>query len=161
MDFFNWPNPSSCTMALGSTQPCNLCKPRFHLMHSDFTYDALWIESRPLNHCMSSFLSLLLLLPLGAEACVKGFLSFQFLNLYTVGRTPWKGDQPDTRPLPIMTIQTQNKRKQTSMLWVIFEPNIPVYELAKTFHALDRATNHCVYCEENTTSKLMAVWQMW
>jgi hypothetical protein len=25
---------------------------------------------------------------------------FQFLNLYTVGRTPWTGDQPVSRPLP-------------------------------------------------------------
>jgi hypothetical protein len=25
---------------------------------------------------------------------------FQFLNPYTVGRTPWKGDQPVARPLP-------------------------------------------------------------
>jgi hypothetical protein len=25
---------------------------------------------------------------------------FQFLNLYTVGRTPWTGDQPVARPLP-------------------------------------------------------------
>jgi hypothetical protein len=24
---------------------------------------------------------------------------FQFLNLYTVGRTPWKGDQPVAGPL--------------------------------------------------------------
>jgi hypothetical protein len=35
---------------------------------------------------------------------------FQFLNLYTVGRTPWEGDQPVTRPLPAhRTAQTQNK----------------------------------------------------
>jgi hypothetical protein len=25
---------------------------------------------------------------------------FQFLNLYTVGRTPWTGDEPVARPLP-------------------------------------------------------------
>jgi hypothetical protein len=25
---------------------------------------------------------------------------FQFLNPYTVGRTPWTGDQPVARPLP-------------------------------------------------------------
>jgi hypothetical protein len=30
--------------------------------------------------------------------------SFQFLNPYTVGRTPWTGDEPAARPLP-----TQNK----------------------------------------------------
>jgi hypothetical protein len=33
---------------------------------------------------------------------------FQFLNLYTVGRTPWSGDQPDARPLPThRTTQTE------------------------------------------------------
>jgi hypothetical protein len=35
---------------------------------------------------------------------------FQFLNMYTVGRTPWTGDQPVVRPLPAYkTAQTQNK----------------------------------------------------
>jgi hypothetical protein len=35
---------------------------------------------------------------------------FQFLNLYTVGSTPWRGDQPLAMPLPIhRTTQTQNK----------------------------------------------------
>jgi hypothetical protein len=38
---------------------------------------------------------------------------FRFLILYTVGRTPWMGDQPVTRPLPThRTTQTQNKRTQ-------------------------------------------------
>jgi hypothetical protein len=41
---------------------------------------------------------------------------FQFLNLYTIGRTPWAGDQPVARPLPTHGIaQTQNKRTQTSI----------------------------------------------
>jgi hypothetical protein len=36
---------------------------------------------------------------------------FKFLNPYTVGRTPWKGDQPVAIPLPSYRIaQTQNKR---------------------------------------------------
>jgi hypothetical protein len=35
---------------------------------------------------------------------------FSFLILYTVGRTPWTGDQPVARPLPThTTTQTQNK----------------------------------------------------
>jgi hypothetical protein len=42
---------------------------------------------------------------------------FQFLNLYTVGRTPWTGDQPVARPLPThRTAQTQNKRTQNPFL---------------------------------------------
>jgi hypothetical protein len=63
---------------------------------------------------------------------------FQFLNLYTVGRTPWTEDQPVTRPLAThRTTQTQNKRTQISMSWVGIEPTIPVFERAKTVQALD------------------------
>jgi hypothetical protein len=53
---------------------------------------------------------------------------FQFLNQYTVGGTPWTRDQPVARPLPIQrTAQTQNKRKQTSMPQLRFEPTIPMF----------------------------------
>jgi hypothetical protein len=38
------------------------------------------------------------------------------------------------------TAQTQNKRTQTFMSQVGFEPTIPVFERAKTVHALDRAS---------------------
>jgi hypothetical protein len=66
---------------------------------------------------------------------------FHFLDFYKVGRTPWTGDQPVARPLPIhRTEQTQNKRTQTSMPQVEFEPTVPVFEWAKTVHALDRAS---------------------
>jgi hypothetical protein len=34
------------------------------------------------------------------RASVKLFVSLQFLNPKTVGRTPWTGDQPIARPLP-------------------------------------------------------------
>jgi hypothetical protein len=62
---------------------------------------------------------------------------FQFLNLYTVGRTPWTGDQSVARPLPThRRTQTQNKRTQTP---VGLEPTIPAFERAKMIHALDRA----------------------
>jgi hypothetical protein len=64
---------------------------------------------------------------------------FQFLNPYTVGRTPWSGDQPFSRPLPThRTTQTYNKRTRTSMHRVGFEPTIQVFERAKTVHAFDR-----------------------
>jgi hypothetical protein len=64
---------------------------------------------------------------------------FQFLNLvYTVGTTPLKGDQSVARPLPAhRTVQTQNKRTQTSMLRVGFERPIPAFELVKAVHVLD------------------------
>jgi hypothetical protein len=65
---------------------------------------------------------------------------FSFLIQYTVGRTPWTEDQPIARPLPThSTTQTQNKCTQTSIPWVGFEPTIPVFERAKTSHALDHA----------------------
>jgi hypothetical protein len=67
---------------------------------------------------------------------------FSFLILYTVGRTPWTGDQPVASPLPTHTTsQTRNKRTQTSTPGVGFEPTIPVFERAKTVHALPRG--HC------------------
>jgi hypothetical protein len=68
---------------------------------------------------------------------------FQFLDLYTVGRTPWTENHPVSRPLLIhRTAQTQNKRTQTSMPQVVFEPTIPVLKRAKTVHAFD-PRGHC------------------
>jgi hypothetical protein len=56
---------------------------------------------------------------------------FQFLNLYTVGRTPWTGDQSVAKPLPThRKTQTQNKRTQTYMSRVGLEPMTPVFERA-------------------------------
>jgi hypothetical protein len=64
---------------------------------------------------------------------------FSFLIQYTVGSTPWTGDQPVARQLPThRTTQTQNERTQTSMPRVGFEPMTPVFERAKTVHASDR-----------------------
>jgi hypothetical protein len=45
---------------------------------------------------------------------------FSFLILYTVGRTPWTGDQPVARPLPTYrATQTQNKHthRQPCLEW--------------------------------------------
>jgi hypothetical protein len=65
---------------------------------------------------------------------------FRFLILYTVGRTPWTGDQPVARPLPThRTTQTRNIRTQTSIRRVRFEPTIPVFERAKMVDAVDCA----------------------
>jgi hypothetical protein len=77
-------------------------------------------------------------LSLAIQPLVGPWPLFSFLILYTVGRTPWTGDQPAARSLPIhRTTQTQNKRTQTSMP-LGFEPTTPVFEGAKTLHALDR-----------------------
>jgi hypothetical protein len=68
------------------------------------------------------------------------WLLFQFLNPYAVSRTALKGDQLIPRPLAgLRTTPTQNKRTQTSMPRLGFEPRIRVFEQAKTVHALDRA----------------------
>jgi hypothetical protein len=68
---------------------------------------------------MSSITSLSLslsLFPLAStlehRASLKHFVSLQFLNPKTIRRTPWTGDQPSARPLPM---QTQNKHRKTSM----------------------------------------------
>jgi hypothetical protein len=45
------------------------------------------------------------------------------------------------------TTQTQNKRTQTSMPWVAFEPTPPVFERAKPVHALDRAVTVIGFCD--------------
>jgi hypothetical protein len=68
---------------------------------------------------------------------------FSFVILYTVGRTPWRGDQPVARPLVIhRTAQTHNKRAQTSMSRVGFEPKMSVFERTETVHAL-HPRGHC------------------
>jgi hypothetical protein len=65
---------------------------------------------------------------------------FQFLDLYIVGRTTLKGDQLVARPLPTHRItQTQNKRIQTPMPRVRFEPTIPEFNREKAVHASDGA----------------------
>jgi hypothetical protein len=86
---------------------------------------------------------------MAVQAFVGPWPLFQFLYLYTVGRTPWTGDQP----LPTRrTVQTQNKRTQYTSR-VRFEPTIPELERAKTVHALDRTATvighhqhyHCLF----------------
>jgi hypothetical protein len=66
------------------------------------------------------------------------FLSF--LILYTVGRAAWTGYEPLARPVRThKSLKSQNKFTQTSMPRVKFEPTVPLFELAKMVHALDRA----------------------
>jgi hypothetical protein len=80
---------------------------------------------------------------------------FSFLILYTVGRTPWTGDQPVARPLPTQrTTQTQNKSTQTTMSRMGFEPTIPVFERANTIHALDRAAT-VIGCDHKLPKRIV------
>jgi hypothetical protein len=93
--------------------------------------------------CLSVYLSsnyLSIDLSMALQPFVGPWPLFQLLDFYTVGRSPWTSDQPVARPLPAhRTTQTQNKRTQTPMPRVGFEPTIPVFERAKAVHALDRA----------------------
>jgi hypothetical protein len=59
---------------------------------------------------------------------------FSFLILYIDSRTPWTVDQP----IAHTGQHKENKRTQTSIPQVGFEPKIPVFERRKTVHALDR-----------------------
>jgi hypothetical protein len=98
---------------------------------------------KPLFSIETNFLFLSLSLSLSMALQSFGpwpLFLFRFVILYTVGRTPWTGDQPIARPLPTnRTTQTQNKRTQTSMPRVGYEPTIPMFERMKTVHALDCA----------------------
>jgi hypothetical protein len=68
---------------------------------------------------------------------------FQTLNLFTESvRLLGRGDQPVASSLTVNRVaQTQNKRTQTSMSQVGFEPRVLVFERAKTVNALDRTAN--------------------
>jgi hypothetical protein len=67
---------------------------------------------------------------------------FSSLILYTVGRSPWTGDQPVTGPLPTHTsTKVQTKCIQTYIPQVGLEPTILVLEREKKVHALDRAAH--------------------
>jgi hypothetical protein len=71
-------------------------------------------------------------------------------------RTLWTGDQPVARSLSThRTTQTQNKRTQTSMTRVRFKPTTPVFEWAKTVHALDRAATVIGHLDLLPRSKLV------
>jgi hypothetical protein len=67
---------------------------------------------------------------------------FQFLDLFkqSVGLFQWGISQPQGLYLHTGQHKTQNKSTQTSMPGMGLEPTIPVFEQAKTVHALDRAT---------------------
>jgi FAD synthase len=77
------------------------------------------------------------------RASVKRFVSLQFLNLRHLVALLERVISPSQGRY---LTQTQNKHKQTSMLRVGFEPTIPAFERAKTFHVLDRAATVVGYC---------------
>jgi hypothetical protein len=82
-----------------------------------------------LSLCPSIHLSMAL------QSFVGPWQLISFLIVYTVGRTPWTGDQHVARPL-----QIYRTNAQTSMPRVEFELTNPVFERAKAVPALDRAS---------------------
>jgi hypothetical protein len=92
-----------------------------------------------LSVCLSIYLSVYLSVCLWLYSPCGPWPLFQFLNLYTVGRTLGRVISPSQGRYLHRTTQTQNKRTQTSMHRVGFEPTIPAFQQAKTVHASDRA----------------------
>jgi hypothetical protein len=73
------------------------------------------------------------------SASVESFVSLQFLNLREAVEFLGRVITPTQGRCLHRTSQTQNKRRETSMRRVVFEPTIPAFERAKTVHASDRA----------------------
>jgi hypothetical protein len=98
----------------------------------------LCVIFRTVHTYLSIYLSIYLFIYLsiyGSTALCCALEALRFLNPIHS-----RGDQPVARPLPIhRTTQTQNKRTQTSIPRVGFESATPLFEGAKTVHALDCA----------------------
>jgi hypothetical protein len=109
---------------------------RFHVT-LNASHAALPMATSKFSPYVHSFIHSSMLL----QHFVRPWPLLQFHNpFYKDGRTPWTGDQPVTKPLPThRTTQTYNKRTQTYMPQVVFEPTIPASDQAKTVHASDRA----------------------
>jgi hypothetical protein len=94
-----------------------------------------------INQSINLSIYLSIYLSIALQPFVGPWRLFSFLILHRIGRTFWTGDQPVARPLPINRTQTQNKPTQIFMPLVGFEPTIPVFEQAKTIHALEELPN--------------------
>jgi hypothetical protein len=109
-----------------------------------------WSDFRSLSVCLSICPSacppihppvyLSIYLAMSLQPFVAPWQLCQFLDLLHSQYESLDGDQAVARPLPThRTAQTDNKRTQTSMPQVRFEPTITVFDPAKTVHALERA----------------------
>jgi hypothetical protein len=115
-------------------------------LHPKRRWISTWFQSVTIQR---NFLFSMALQPFDED--FSSFLSF--LILYRVGKTPWTGDQPVARPLRTHKTTQTEYRTQTSMLWVWFEPTIPVCERAKTVHSLDHAAT--LIGTEDVTLKIL------
>jgi hypothetical protein len=94
----------------------------------------------------------------GSTALVDLGHLFSFLILYTVGRTPWMGDQPVARPLPTHRItQTQDKHRHPCLEWDS-NPRFQCSMGGKTVHALDRAATAIGRLDNGVTSAIAFVY---
>jgi hypothetical protein len=98
-------------------------------------YDNIILISRPPTPTVSLFS---VAPTLERRASVKRLFHFSFYHRQSVGLLGLRNSPSQDRYL-LRATQTQNKRRQTSMPWVGFEPTITVIERAKSFYSLDRA----------------------
>jgi hypothetical protein len=78
-------------------------------------------------------------LSVALKAFVGPWSLFKFLEVLHSQKDSLDGEFARPKLPADRTAQTQNKRTQTSMQWVGFEPTTPMYERAKSLHTLDRA----------------------
>jgi hypothetical protein len=110
----------------------------------------LYINSKTSEDTYCS-LSLSLCLSAALKLLVGSWPLFSFLILYTVGLLRW-----GISLLQGLYLYTEkhkhNIRTQTSMPRVVFEPTTPVFERAKTVHALDCAATVTVILQSDTVN---------
>jgi hypothetical protein len=108
-------------------------KSNYHIVNH--LYIEIYLPTYPSTDPSHIFLSS----HLGNTASVKRLVSLQFLNLRQLVGPLGRGISPKQGRYLLRATQTHNKRRQRSMPWVGFEPTIPAFKRAKTFHALDCA----------------------
>jgi hypothetical protein len=111
---------------------------------------------------MYLFIYLSIYLSMTLPPFVGSWPLFRFLNLFTQSVGPLGRGMSLSQGRYMHTGQHKhNKRTQTSMPQVEFEPTIPVFERAKTVHVLDHATNvigfprHSIYIYDFYNSRFL------
>jgi hypothetical protein len=101
-----------------------------------------WAMTRPVTKSIYLSIYLCTIIPAAPTWSIghqwKTSFHFSFLILDN-RKDSLDGDSARRKATNYTGQQTQNKLRQTTMPWVGFEPIIPTFERAKTFHALDRA----------------------
>jgi hypothetical protein len=125
----------------GQEAPPAFTEPRYLLLYIYKVIPYRVFNSPPLDSIPSRInpfyilMSYFFLAIYGSTALVDLARFFSF----SVGRTPRMGISPSQGRYLHTEQHKQNKRTQTSMSRVGFEPTIPVFERAKTVHSIDSA----------------------